>query len=224
MGGSFTQIGGQPRNRLAALDPSTGVPTSWDPNLRGQVYDLAVDDGTVFAAGIIFEVGGQPCGHVAAIDAQTGVPLEGWPELMGTYQFYANALAVDAGHVYVGGGFSSAGVWPQAGFVAIRRPGTAAAETLVGQPRLKLAASPNPFDGRSTVTFTLPRPAEVSLGVYDLSGRLVRELRHGQLAAGRHAYAWDGRDRRGVEVARGIYFAALTSGASRVTTKLVRLP
>ncbi len=31
-GGNFTSIGGQARNRIAALDAATGAATAWDPN------------------------------------------------------------------------------------------------------------------------------------------------------------------------------------------------
>ncbi|GIW09481.1 MAG: hypothetical protein KatS3mg061_0538 [Dehalococcoidia bacterium] len=34
VGGGFTSVGGQTRNRLAALDAATGNVTSWNPNAR----------------------------------------------------------------------------------------------------------------------------------------------------------------------------------------------
>jgi len=40
IGGDFTLIGGQPRNHLAAIDPSTATATSWDPNVDGPVETL----------------------------------------------------------------------------------------------------------------------------------------------------------------------------------------
>jgi len=46
-GGSFTAIGGQPRNRLAALDAATGTATAWDPNVDDSVYGLATGDGVI---------------------------------------------------------------------------------------------------------------------------------------------------------------------------------
>ena len=49
-GGYFTQIGGQPRNDLAALDATSGLATAWDPNPRfpfstSGVFALAADRG-----------------------------------------------------------------------------------------------------------------------------------------------------------------------------------
>ena len=41
-GGAFGTIGGQTRNKLAAIDKSTGNATSWDPDLDNTVNALAV--------------------------------------------------------------------------------------------------------------------------------------------------------------------------------------
>ena len=57
--------------------------------------------------------------------------------------------------------------------------------------------------------FALPGRTEVRLGVYDVSGRLIRTLLTGVMPAGRHRVRWDGRDGEGRGVASGIYFARL---------------
>ncbi len=51
-GGHFTSIGGQTRNRIARLDPTTGLADSFDPNANGGVYAIAVQaDGKILAGG-----------------------------------------------------------------------------------------------------------------------------------------------------------------------------
>jgi hypothetical protein len=70
-------------------------------------------------------------------------------------------------------------------------------------------AVPNPFNPVTDIKFSLPRSARVDLRVYDVSGRLVRTLRTGELTAGPHSERWDGRDESGLGVASGIYFARL---------------
>ncbi len=72
---------------------------------------------------------------------------------------------------------------------------------------------PNPFRGRTTLAFDLPVQAEVRLTIYDVAGRLVRELPEGLLPAGSHEAVWDGRDDRGVQVASGIYLYRIQAGA-----------
>jgi len=51
VGGGFTSVGGQARNRLAALDASTGNATSWNPNADSWVNALAVSGSTVYVGG-----------------------------------------------------------------------------------------------------------------------------------------------------------------------------
>jgi hypothetical protein len=70
-------------------------------------------------------------------------------------------------------------------------------------------AVPNPFNPATDIKFSLPRSTNVGLRVYDVSGRLVRTLVSGELAAGSHSERWDGRDETGLNVASGIYFARL---------------
>jgi subtilisin family serine protease len=54
--------------------------------------------------------------------------------------------------------------------------------------------------------------AEVSLALYDLQGRLVRELARGRSAAGDYHAAWDGKDAGGAPVAAGIYLVRFRAG------------
>jgi len=85
-------------------------------------------------------------------------------------------------------------------------------------PELAFALpSPNPANARTTLQYTLPRAGLVRLGVYDASGRLVRELASGTREAGQHAEAWNLRDASGRTVGAGLYFARLeTDGRTLV--------
>jgi len=73
-------------------------------------------------------------------------------------------------------------------------------------------AVPNPFNPMTQIAYTLGADAEVSLRIYDVSGRLVRDLVAGTRAAGPHRERWDGRDGSGRGVASGVYFARLKVG------------
>ena len=49
-------IGGQTRNRIARLDPTTGLADSFDPNANGAVYSIAVQaDGKILVGGVFTE-------------------------------------------------------------------------------------------------------------------------------------------------------------------------
>ena len=90
-----------------------------------------------------------------------------------------------------------------------------------GTAELLLApASPNPASRGTTLRFSLPRGANVSLGMYDAAGRLVREITRGALAAGDHAAAWDLRDGTGHAVGAGLYFARLEVGGRTLVRRV----
>jgi len=75
-----------------------------------------------------------------------------------------------------------------------------------------LAAWPNPFRSSTTLRLSLESRREVELGVYDVTGRLVRRLDGGLLEAGERELIWDGRDDGGRELPAGVYFAGLKRG------------
>ena len=81
-------------------------------------------------------------------------------------------------------------------------------------------ASPTPATGDVTLSFALPEPAEVSLAVVDVQGRLVRTLRDGPEPAGRQSVTWNTRD-GGAPVAPGVYFARLVAGGHTLARRLV---
>jgi hypothetical protein len=86
--------------------------------------------------------------------------------------------------------------------------------TLVG-------AQANPFTGSTHIFFGLPRAAQVSLGIYDTRGRLVRKMLDRTMPAGYHAIPWSGETRAGARAAPGIYFVCLkTEGITR-TAKVI---
>lgn len=85
------------------------------------------------------------------------------------------------------------------------------------------AIGPNPFRGELRFELGLPRTEAASLGVYDLSGRLVRRLAEGELSAGRHAMRWDGRDAHGAPAASGMYYLRLRAGAIEQSRAVLRV-
>ena len=82
---------------------------------------------------------------------------------------------------------------------------------------------PNPFNPSTVIEFTVHDAANIQLNIYDVSGRLVDVLQNEPLAPGRYAVQWDGTDRRGREVASGVYFYRLIVGESSKTLKMILL-
>jgi hypothetical protein len=66
---------------------------------------------------------------------------------------------------------------------------------------------PNPFNATTDISFSLAEGSDVSLKVYDLTGRVVTTLVRGQMGRGEHVIGWDAS-----EVSSGVYFYKLTAG------------
>lgn len=84
-----------------------------------------------------------------------------------------------------------------------------------------LGAVPNPFNPQTTIRFLLPADQRAHLALYDVQGRLVRQLWDGLRPAGLNQVTWDGRDRQGRAVASGTYFARLQSGSASSVKSMV---
>jgi hypothetical protein len=78
------------------------------------------------------------------------------------------------------------------------------------------AAFPNPFNATTRLSYSLPRAARVELDVFDLTGRKVRSLVEGKLAAGFHEIDFDGAG-----LASGLYLVRMESGDFAATRKLL---
>lgn len=83
---------------------------------------------------------------------------------------------------------------------------------------LHAANSPNPFNPSTTIAFSIPTAARVSLVIYNAIGQEVRRLIDGPLSAGAHRIRWDGRDARGREAAGGVYVYSLVSERGESTS------
>ncbi|MBD3168963.1 MAG: T9SS type A sorting domain-containing protein [candidate division Zixibacteria bacterium] len=73
---------------------------------------------------------------------------------------------------------------------------------------------PNPFNSSTTVTFDAGTSADIELNVYDINGRLVRELMDRRVTPGTYSVRFDAED-----LASGTYFITLRSGESSQTIK-----
>ena len=81
--------------------------------------------------------------------------------------------------------------------------------------------SPNPFSSRTKITYSTPRHERVALKIYDLSGRLVKNLYEGMIEPGIYNCIWDGKDGVGRPVSSGIYFLMYENDRSRLNQKIV---
>jgi hypothetical protein len=85
---------------------------------------------------------------------------------------------------------------------------------------------PNPFNPTTRIRYEIPRSegiVAVTLAVYDVGGRRVRDLYRGVRGGGVHYADWDGTDDRGRAVSSGVYFCVLRAGPQTLTRKMALL-
>jgi hypothetical protein len=81
---------------------------------------------------------------------------------------------------------------------------------------------PNPFNPVTTIQYKLHEPQQVTLHIYDVSGRLVHVLLNAAYEeSGKHEATWYGLDDSGRPVASGTYFYRLTAGTYAETRRMV---
>jgi hypothetical protein len=86
-----------------------------------------------------------------------------------------------------------------------------------------LSSYPNPFNPRTTISYSIPKAGYVELAVYDLAGRHVRTLVKEHVAMGEHHVRWNGEDSTGSQVASGVYLYQLRAGGFVETKRMVLL-
>ncbi len=80
---------------------------------------------------------------------------------------------------------------------------------------------PNPFNGTTTIAYTIGERAAVDLRIFDPAGRVVRVLERGERGPGRYHAVWNGKDAAGRDVSSGIYFCRIKAGKFTQTRKIV---
>ena len=82
-------------------------------------------------------------------------------------------------------------------------------------------ASPNPFNPSTQISYSIPENTSVELSVYDLQGRLVKELVNTFKAAGNYTITWDGRNQYGNSVSSGLFIYVLRTNTISLSKKML---
>jgi energy-converting hydrogenase Eha subunit A len=77
---------------------------------------------------------------------------------------------------------------------------------------------PNPFNPTTSIAFSLPVTANVTLAVYSVLGSTVAELASGRMEAGYHSVVFDAS-----QLSSGVYYYRIQAGDYAATRKLVLL-
>ena len=82
---------------------------------------------------------------------------------------------------------------------------------------------PNPFNPKTRIDFSLEQPGNVDITIFDMSGRQVANLHHGELAGGDHHVTWNGMTATGSPAPAGQYRYVMKTAAGQVSRSMVLL-
>src|SRR5262249_20497188 len=184
-GGDFTRVGGEPRARLASLARDPGAPDAWTPGANASVRSLVFRRGVLYAGGGFTALAGQARACLGALRPDNGAALPLDPAITPGHTVLSVAAA--AGHVFAAGSQTAAGVQPTAGLTAMLVPDDLLDARGPTYGRRALQVEPQPARSVARVRFTLPRPTDAQIDLYDLTGRRIAVLAPwGHLEAGEH--------------------------------------
>ena len=75
-----------------------------------------------------------------------------------------------------------------------------------------LNCRPNPFRQQTEFSFQLNKAGNVSLNIYDLTGKLVKPIINGDYPEGYYRFTWQGENEAGNQITPGVYFYKLSTG------------
>lgn len=75
---------------------------------------------------------------------------------------------------------------------------------------------PNPFNPETKISFTLPESGNVTLKVFDLSGKEIASIVNGKLSAGKYEFSFNGNG-----LSSGVYFYRISANQFNETKRMI---
>ena len=82
---------------------------------------------------------------------------------------------------------------------------------------------PNPFNPSTTLRYSMSKGELVNIAVYDMSGRLVKDLLNGYQNAGYNSIQWNATNNQGQSVSAGMYICVIKIGSYNTSKKMLFL-
>ncbi len=228
--------------RLLQLEDHGAFPDKWGclPDPNDPIYPWAVDKRSVIRTSLVFwslaalHAGRELRGPAHPFDAQVAaVPPE---ERAQAGETVSVIEALGGGFPFSPGGAFLGEAVPDTEPAAVDLPAepggargaaplaSAVSSRAPGERGLSLAlVGPGPARGVPAIRFSLSARGQVSLRVYDVAGRVVRELWRGAAEPGEHRVEWDGHDDTGHGAPSGLYIVQLATAEGSRSARLLWL-
>ena len=189
--------------RIVAMNCETGAEVwSYSPDSTTWIASSpAITDGVVYMAIHDWNLYAFGTGLKYTYLSDSLNSQIGWNELVATSYYAGEAVASETISYFI----NSAGI------------------DFAPSLNLELTGYPNPFTVSTSISFSLADAGFTSVGIYDLSGRIVVELMDEALSAGNHTIEWNGCYQSGEPASAGLYFCRIESNGVIETTGLCML-
>ena len=82
---------------------------------------------------------------------------------------------------------------------------------------------PNPFNPSTTIRYSIPEADNVTINIFDITGKLITTLMNQTQNAGTYEVTWDGKNNKGVPAVSGIYLYKIKAGNFTKISKMILL-
>jgi flagellar hook assembly protein FlgD len=96
-------------------------------------------------------------------------------------------------------------------------------ENISVKSKKELSCFPNPFSKDITISFLQEKSRKTEIAIFDIQGRMIRNIVINNLKPGHQKYIWDGKKNMRKEVIDGIYYISLTMGNINYIKKIVKI-
>ena len=138
--------------------------------------------------------------------------INSWP----TQRDHTAGIALGDDYLYFSTNDNTGWVYKAEGFVGIK-------ETKEYNNINILNLYPNPFRNSVNLSLNISRNQTVKVGIYDLSGQLVKHILNGKTNSTSLLLTWNGRNDIGNQVVPGVYLIHIENGNNRTFEKVVFL-
>ncbi len=230
IGGGFRHFDGVEVNRVARLLPDGSRDASFivGAGFDSDVYSMNIDRrGRLLVGGLFSKYDDKNAILVARLNIDGSLDSEFMSGLgmdngsfKGLFDEVTMIYTLESGDFLVGGFFNRIGMHVRSGMAKLQYGLPTSIDDDGIAPTLPTAFAlhgnyPNPFNPTTTLRVNMPEAAELSVRVYDLTGRVVMQLPARNLQAGRHNITLDAS-----RLGSGVYLYRLSTGTWAASGKM----